>query len=261
MGRELAEQLRIAGNFQTVNDAFDDFVQYNGPELSTAFFKNADFSIFEGTHLRVSRNNMNRRPVPDWLSGVVLEYVGCLARPFCKFVPRGLRTAEGLASVAPLFAEFMDPNTGRFLGFAEWSGTKQVFLDSFSHAQGFSLEDSHVRVIINDNQVPILISELHGRFHLLPHSRMILQVTLTNEIHVWHSNSFKPVIFRPPVVDGRLGVRVHLVLSPDRQQFITRTDVDVDDVNRSRTFHLWDTHYQATPDPLAHGSTAFETAE
>ena len=100
---------------RVLDDEFlHELVLLNAPELDEALVVSLDRRV-------------------DAAKRVVQEYIECRQKPYCKYLPRGLRNAQGQADARQTIAEYMTPDGKINDDFLRWDmqSFDTCFLDDF----------------------------------------------------------------------------------------------------------------------------------
>jgi hypothetical protein len=219
LGDQLGEQLRVAGGFASVTAALDDFIKYNRPELIEASAGWLELEDLKKTHLRRNMGVIEIRTVPEWLAKVVEPYLWCLSQEFCKYLPSGLRTEEGVNSVRPSLSTYLDPKSNTYL--------QEPFTRSNIYGYGSIQQQNGMLVAfardeelgVNTNAVfsqdgtPLFLHEDPNMALLFSERRLIRRSTANGyAIEVWDADSKEPVILSEEATDF---CNFKVSLSPD----------------------------------------------
>ena len=164
--------------------------------------------------------------VVDAVEQVVVNFIACRQKPYCKYLPRGLRNTKGQAYARGTIAEFMRPDGKIDEYIFRWYSSRSLtcFLDDFSVYRGTSGLIISFQVLARPDKSAIMLSRSDsGAFTFIPFARMLIRVVSpTNNrttVELWHADSIEPQI----LYDGRADpqfVEVAVEISPNHQEII-----------------------------------------
>ena len=208
--------LHFSANFNTIQgdiapstrgEFVHELVLFNQPELDEAFGFPLDRIV-------------------DAVEQVVVNFIACREKPYCKYLPRGLRNDEGQSYAMKVIAEFMRPDGQINENIFRWylSRSLTCFLDDFSVYRGTTGLSISFQVLARPDKSAIMLSRSDsGAFTFIPFARMLLRVVSpTNNrttVELWHADSIEPQILYDERADPQF-VEVAVEISPNHQEII-----------------------------------------
>ena len=211
----------------TFSEFIDDLLLFNSPELDDALGVDLDILVSE-------------------VQAVVERYIDCLKLPYCKFLPKGLRTPEGshyanklkFKHVRPddfLYADKVISNYMTIDGkvnedlFRKLSGSEfSCFVDDLSVLRRQSSDSQNFQIFAkHDKSVVLVSSRDNGSFALMPFARLLIRVVPKDNgsmIELWYADSMTPIILYDDIIRyTRIAIDVHI--SPDHQIVIVNLNM------------------------------------
>ena len=218
----------------SIDEFLHDLVVFNAPELD------------EALHVRLDM-------IVSAIENVALNYITCRESPYCKYLPRGLRNADGAEYARTVIGEYMNPD-GKLPD--EETLSKKIcfaytcFLDEFSGWRAYmsarvilnvlAQADKSI-IIINQRKSNIVINLLkRGAFALIPSARMLTRLN-GESVELWYADSREPEV----LYNGPGDVSIEVEISPDHTMIMIYVTVTYEtEENRLTIGKVFRTNYK-----------------
>ena len=199
-----------------LDEFMHELVLFNQPELDKAFGVPLDSVVAS-------------------VERVVQDYIACRERPYCKYLPRGLRNDEGEEYAQTVIAEYMTQDGKLVEAIHNWGLPLSLtcFLDDFSAWRGIIRGSASFQILARADRSVIMVGRSNQfAFTIIPSARMLIRAVPSaspdrTTVELWHADSMEPQILYKGVANRRHELTVEVEISPNHERIIIFMTADV----------------------------------